>query len=99
MTVVFSDRNIQRRDAEYRRRVIVSFFEYGKLKSIPTQRKKKRIALEEIVKALAWDRIYTEKEVNIIIADFHEDFCTIRRDLISEKLMGREDNRYWRLKI
>lgn len=84
-----------RRDAEYRQRVIDSFFEYGKLKSIPAQRKKERIILEEIAKSFEPGRIYTEREVNIIIADFHDDFCTIRRDMISEKLMARENGKYW----
>lgn len=86
-----------RRDAEYRQKVIDSFFEYGKLKSIPAQRKKERIILEEIVKAFDPGKIYTEREVNIIIADFHDDFCTIRRDMISEKLMDRENGNYWRI--
>ena len=84
-----------RRDAEYRQKVIDSFFEYGKLKSIPAQRKKERIILEEIAKSFESGRIYTEREVNIIIADFHDDFCTIRRDMISEKLMKRENGKYW----
>ena len=83
------------REAEYRQRVIDTFFEYGKLKSIPAQRKKERIILEEIAKAFEPDRIYTEREVNIIIADFHDDFCTIRRDMIGEKLMARENGKYW----
>ncbi len=85
-----------RRDEEYRQKVIDSFFEYGKLKSIPAQRKKERIILEKIVKAFEPGRIYTEREVNIIIADFHDDFCTIRRDMIAEKLMERENGKYWR---
>lgn len=83
------------RDAEYRRRVIDSFFAYGKLKSIPAQRKKERIILEEIAKAFEPGRIYTEREVNIIIADFHDDFCTIRRDMIGENIMARENGHYW----
>lgn len=85
-----------RRDEEYRQKVIDSFFAYGKLKSIPAQRKKERIILEEIAKAFEPGRIYTEREVNIIIADFHDDFCTIRRDMIAEKLMDRENGKYWR---
>ncbi len=83
------------RDAQYRQKVIDSFFEYGKLKSIPAQRKKERIILEEIAKSFEPGRIYTEREVNIIIADFHDDFCTIRRDMIGEKLMERENGNYW----
>ena len=86
------------RDAEYRRKVIDAFFEYGKLKSIPAQRKKKRIILETIANSFEFDRVYTEREVNIIIADFHDDFCTIRRDMISEGLMARNANGYWRIK-
>ncbi len=88
----------QQRDQEYRQRVIDSFFEYGKLKSIPVQRKKERIILEEIVRHFEYDRVYSEREVNIIIADFHDDFCTLRRDMISEKLMDRDRNGYWRVK-
>ena len=86
------------RDAEYRQRVIDAFFEYGKLKSIPTQLKKERIVLEVIAEAFDFDRVYSEREVNIVIADFYDDFCTIRRDMVSERLLGRNGMEYWRIK-
>ena len=85
-----------RRDAQYRQKVINAFFEYGKLKSIPAQHKKERIVLEVIVQAFEFDRIYSEREVNIIIADYHDDFCTIRRDMIGERLLARDTEGYWR---
>ena len=50
---------------------------------------KERIILEKIAKAFEPGRIYTEREVNIIITDFHDDFCTIRRDMIGEKIMDK----------
>ena len=87
-----------RRDAEYRQKVINAFFEYGKLKAIPAQRKKERIVLEVIAGAFEYDRIYSEREVNILIADFHDDFCTIRRDMIAENLLGRDSRGYWRVR-
>lgn len=87
----------KQRDEAYRKKVLDSFFEYGKLKSIPTQKKKERIVLEELVKSFKVGRTYTEREVNIILADFHDDFCTLRRDMIGEKLMGREMQTYWRI--
>ena len=87
-----------RRDAEYRQRVLDSFFEYGKLKSIPAQRKKERIVLEKIVGDFEFDRLYLEREVNLIISNYHDDFCTIRRDMISEKLLDRDATGYWRVK-
>lgn len=87
------------RDEAYRKKVINSFFEYGKLKSIPTQRKKERIVLEEIAKAFEDGKTYTEREVNIIIADFNDDFCTIRRDMVAEKLLIRDKNMYTKASI
>ncbi len=85
------------RDEDYRQKVIDSFFEYGKLKTIPAQRKKKRIILEKIAESFEPDRVYKEQEVNEIISRFHEDYCTIRRDMISEKLMGRDAEGYWKI--
>ena len=87
----------QQRDEAYRQKVLDTFFEYGKLKSIPTQKKKERIVLEEMVKAFEAGRQYTEREVNIILADFHDDFCTLRRDMIGEKLLARDHQIYWRI--
>lgn len=88
----------QQRDSEYRQKVIDTFFEYGKLKSIPAQQKKKRIVLEVIAQAFEYDRIYSEREVNILISNFHDDFCTIRRDMVGEKILNRDTRGYWRIK-
>lgn len=86
------------RDDAYRQKVIDSFFEYGRLKSIPAQRKKERIVLEVIAERFAFDRMYSEPEVNAIIGQFHDDHCTLRRDMIGEGLMGRENGTYWRIR-
>lgn len=85
------------REENYRKKVLDSFFEYGKLKNIPVQRKKRLIILKEICGNFEMDRKYTEKEVNLIIADYHDDFCTIRREMIAEKLMERDGRHYWRI--
>ena len=88
---------LNQREEKYREKVIESFFKYNKLKDLPVQKKKKQIVLEKIVESFEKDRTYTEKEVNLIIADFHDDFCTIRRDLIGFNLMEREDGIYKRI--
>ncbi len=80
----------QQRDEQYRQKVLSTFIKYGKLISIPTQKKKERIVLEELVKDFEVGRVYTEREVNILLADHHDDFCTLRRDMIGEGLMTRE---------
>jgi len=85
------------RDEEYKQKVILNFFEHGKLKTIPAQLKKKSIILSEIVKSFEQDKNYTEKEVNLIIANYHDDFATIRRYMIEFKLMQRENGIYKRI--
>ena len=87
----------EQREEEYRRKVLDSFFVYGKLKSLPVQYKKKRIVLEELAKMFSPGKRYTEKEVNLLIADVNEDFCTLRRELICEHLLNRDHGVYWRV--
>ena len=89
---------IQKREEEYRRKVIKAFFEYGRLRSIPVQRKKKLICYEQIAAHFEIGKVYEEKEVNEIILPIHEDYCTIRRDMISEGIFRRDGSRYIRLK-
>ena len=85
------------REENYAKKVIENFFEYGKLKNIPAQRKKRLIVLKEILKEFEVGKKYSEKEVNLIIANFHDDFCTLRREMIIEKLLDRNQTEYWRI--
>lgn len=87
-------------DAEekYKKEVLSHFFKYGRLTQIPTQRKKREIVLAEILGQFEFDREYDEKEVNTIILQFHEDFCTIRREMIAFGMMSRHHETYRRLK-
>ena len=89
---------LERREEEYRAKVIRAFFEYGKLRSIPVQRKKKLICYEEIASLFEIGRVYEEKEVDDIISPVHEDYCTIRRDMIGEGIFRRDGSKYVRLK-
>lgn len=85
------------REKQYRQKVLDTFFEYGRLKSIPAQRKKKRICLEKIAEDFEINRVYEEKAVNEIILRYHEDYCTIRRDMISEGIFRRDGTLYTRM--
>lgn len=85
------------REEQYRRKVLNSFMEYGKLKSIPSQRKKERIILEEISKDMQAGKEYSEKEINEIIMRYYDDYCTLRRDMISEGILQRKGSIYKRI--
>jgi hypothetical protein len=75
-------------------KVIKTFFEDGKLKSIPTTRSKRELILRHLVSQLEPNRIYSEKEINNFISGFHPDVCTIRREFIINKLMVRNAGKY-----
>ena len=85
-------------EEKYKKEVISHFFKYGRLTQIPTQRKKCEIVLAEILKQFDFDREYDEKEVNEIILRYHEDFCTIRREIIAFGMMTRDHEIYKRVK-
>jgi len=82
-------------EEKYKKEVLSNFFKYGKLTQIPTQRKKREIVLQEIAKQFEPGRKYEETEVNEIIHRFHDDHCTIRREMIACGIMARENTLYW----
>ena len=88
----------QKREEAYREKVIKAFFEYGRLRSIPVQRRKKLICYQVIAEKFEIGRVYSEKEINEIISPIWEDYCTVRRDMIGEGIFSREGGKYVRLK-
>jgi len=75
--------------------VLRNFFSKdGRLRQIPAQYKKKLIALQYMVEKLEPGVVYSEKEINEFIKQFHEDFATIRREFIMHQFMYRENDKY-----
>lgn len=70
----------------------------GSLKAIPAQRKKLDAILRHVVKSFDAGKRYSEKSVNEILAKYHEDTATLRRELVGAGLMEREGGggEYWR---
>jgi len=71
----------------------------GSLKTIPAQRKKLEAVLRHIVKAFEPGKRYSEKQVNKILGQYHEDTASLRRELVGFGLMKREGGggEYWRI--
>jgi len=80
----------------WERRVLRSFFDGERLREIPATQKKRLVIIAWLAGRFAWDRTYSEAEVNAIIKRYHPDFAYLRRDLIGAKLMRRENGQYWR---
>ncbi|HSL27941.1 MAG TPA: metalloregulator ArsR/SmtB family transcription factor [Anaerolineales bacterium] len=71
----------------------------GSLKTLPAQRKKLEAILRYVVQAFDMGKRYSEKQVNGILARYHEDTATLRRELVGFGLMQREGGggEYWRV--
>jgi predicted transcriptional regulator len=71
----------------------------GSLKTVPSQRKKLEAILRYVVQAFDMEKRYSEKQVNEILARYHADTATLRRELVGFGLMQREGGggEYWRV--
>jgi DNA-binding HxlR family transcriptional regulator len=81
-------------DARERAKILNDFFAGDRLKSIPAQRKKRVVILQHLVERFEPGRAYPEKEVNAILKTAHEDFATLRRELIDYGFMKRDHGIY-----
>ena len=80
------------------RKVLKNFLNAdGTLKQIPQPGSKLKqttqliVILNFVVDAFAFDTNYTEKEVNTILRRFHMDTAALRRYLVDNGLMAREE--------
>jgi biotin operon repressor len=77
-----------------RSRTLRNFFDGKRLKAIPAKRKQLVIVVQELLTWFEPDRDYPEREVNEILKVAHEDFATLRRELIDYGYMRRADGIY-----
>jgi excisionase family DNA binding protein len=76
--------------------ILRHFQRNGRLTALPVQKKKRRYLLEYILRRFELGRVYLEKEVNEIILEYYDDFCTVRREFIMSKMMSRTGGKYMR---
>lgn len=69
----------------------------GPMTTFQMQQKHKYIVLTEIAKQFEPERHYTEKQVNAILKNIHDDYVEMRRYLVDYGLLEREEDgsAYW----
>ncbi|HEX3930470.1 MAG TPA: DUF2087 domain-containing protein [Nocardioides sp.] len=78
-------------------RVLASFLgPEGRLGTIPTKHAKLLVVLDHLAQAFEPGRTYPEAEVDQILTRFHPDYAALRRYLVENGFLTREDNVYWR---
>jgi hypothetical protein len=68
----------------------------GRLHTIPSQRPKLLVVLDHLAQDFELGRTYPEAEVNVILERFHPDYAALRRYLVEDQFLTREDSVYWR---
>jgi len=75
----------------------------GKIKSWPARQKKQRLVMEYLSDKFEADRIYTEKEINTILMEWHlfNDYFILRRGLVDLGFLSRkpDGSEYWKISL
>ncbi len=79
-----------------RQKVVSNFVKDEHIETMPARRSKRKYLLEYILAQFEPNRSYSEDEVNRIVSRYHDDFCTVRREFITEKMMDRSHGHYRR---
>jgi hypothetical protein len=81
----------------WERKVLQTYLIGDQLTKIPETRKKRDVILNWLATQFEEGVRYPEAELNTIIKRYHPDTATLRRELIGNKLMQRENGVYWRI--
>jgi hypothetical protein len=78
--------------------VAAHFFRGRRLVEIPAAEGRRRSVLRVLLNEFEPGRCYTEGEVRCILRRFHPDDAALRRYLVDERMLAREDSSrtYWR---
>jgi hypothetical protein len=79
------------------RKILQTFFEGNRLKAFPASEKKLVVILNWMLNQFEEGVRYTEKEVDAILTRYHEDYATLRREMVDRHMLARERGIYWRV--
>jgi hypothetical protein len=78
-------------------RVLANFLDAdGRLRVIPAKQAKLLVVLDHLAQEFEPGKRYTEAEVNEVLNRFHPDHAALRRYLVENLFLTREDGVYWR---
>ncbi len=78
-------------------RILANFLtDDGRLHTIPSKHAKLLVVLDHLAQNFEPGRVYPEDEVNEILQRFHPDYAALRRYLVDEEFLTRQEGHYWR---
>jgi hypothetical protein len=76
--------------------VIRTFMSDGRITTLPAKRSRRLVLLDHIAQSFDIGVRYSEGEVNKILRQVHEDYAALRRYLVDEEFLSRDQGQYWR---
>jgi len=78
-------------------RVLSNFLtDDGRLRTIPAKHSKLLVVLDHLAQEFEPGQTYPEALVNTMLQRFHPDYAALRRYLVENGFLTREDSVYWR---
>ena len=84
-------------DDDFAEKVKRVFWREGLIVAMPAQLKKRKVLLDLLATDFEPGRSYTEQEVNFLILDHYDDYCTLRREMVELGLLRREKGMYYKV--
>ncbi len=99
---IFSQNNlanlvVENKEESSDQKILQTFVEADRIKEIPARRQKRFVVLKWLVNQFERDVRYPEAEMNRRLKQYHPDHAALRRYLIENGLMQRENGIYWRI--
>lgn len=77
--------------------VLRAFLRDGRITGFPVARAKRLLLLQHVATSFEPGVRYPEREVSALLRAWHDDHAALRRFLVDEQLLAREDGVYWRI--
>ena len=84
------------RPTDARQMTLETFMPDGKLSAFPRKQEQMLIILDEVAAKFETERQYKERDVNVILEEVNEDYCTLRRCLVDYGYLSRRGGVYTR---
>lgn len=87
-------KGVKPRPTDSREMTLATFMPGGKLTNMPHKQEQILTVLGEIARKFSADRQYSEREVNVILEEVNEDYCSMRRYLVDYGYLSRTGGIY-----
>jgi hypothetical protein len=80
-----------------RDRVLRAFLDAdGRIMQMPAKLGKRLVLLDHVARTFDIGRKYPEKDVDVMLRAFHDDYPALRRYLVEQGFLTRDHGVYWR---